>query len=105
MLRIFTDQIKEYVKNNKGIFVKIDPYIEYQQRNMDGDIVKDGNNNIDAYNNLIKLGYKHVAVNIMQETLQPRWIFTKDTKNKDVDELFQQMDRKTRQQLNKNETN
>lgn len=105
VLKTFTDKIKEYVKKNKGIFLKIDPYIEYQERNMDGDIVEGGYNNIDCYNNLVKLGYKHFGFNIMQETLQPRWIFTKDTKDKDIDELFQQMDRKTRQQLNKNETN
>lgn len=105
LLKTFTIKIKEYVKKNKGIFLKIDPYIEYRQRNMDGDIVEEGYNNIDGYNNLVKLGYKHFGFNIMQETLQPRWIFVKDTKDKDIDELFQQMDRKTRQQLNKNETN
>lgn len=105
ILKSFTEKIKLFVKENKGIFLKIDPYIIYKERDMDGNIVENGDNNVDAYNNLIKLGYKHFGFNIMQETLQPRWIFTKNTRGKTVDELFQHMDRKTRQQLNKNESN
>lgn len=105
LLKTFTDKIKLYIKEHGGIFIKIDPYLIYQERDMDGNIIENGQNNKDAYNNLIKLGYNHFGFNLMQETLQPRWIFIKDIKNKTIDELFKNMDRKTRQQLNKNETN
>ena len=105
LLKEFTLEVKKYAKDNHGIFLKIDPYIIYKERDMDGNVVEDGIDNSDAYNNLIKLGYKHFGFNMMQETLQPRWIFVKDTKDQNIDEMFQAMDRKTRQQLNKNETN
>ena len=105
LLKCFTYHVKKYVKDNHGIFLKIDPYIIYKERDMDGEIVENGIDNSDSYTNLIKLGYKHFGFNMMQETLQPRWIFVKDIKDKSIEEMFQAMDRKTRQQLNKNETN
>lgn len=102
LLKEFTKNIKKYAKENNGIFVKIDPYINYQERDIDGNIVE-GNDNKDAYKNLINLGYKHFGFNVMQETLQPRWIFVTDTKGKTVDEVMKNMDSKTRQIIRKNE--
>lgn len=102
LLKEFTKNIKKYAKENNGIFVKIDPYINYQERDINGNIVE-GNDNKDAYKNLINLGYKHFGFNIMQETLQPRWIFVTDTKGKTVDEVMKNMDSKTRQIIRKNE--
>lgn len=102
LLKEFTKNIKKYAKENNGIFVKIDPYINYQERDIDGNIVE-GNDNKDAYKNLINLGYRHFGFNIMQETLQPRWIFVTDTKGKTVDEVMKNMDSKTRQIIRKNE--
>ena len=102
LLKEFTKNIKKYAKENNGIFVKIDPYINYQERDIDGNIVE-GNDNKDAYKNLINLGYKHFGFNVMQETLQPRWIFVTDTKGKTVDEVMKNMDSKTRHIIRKNE--
>ena len=102
LLKEFTKNIKKYAKENNGIFVKIDPYINYQERDINGNIVE-GNDNKDAYKNLINLGYKHFGFNVMQETLQPRWIFVTDTKGKTVDEVMKNMDSKTRQIIRKNE--
>ncbi len=103
LLKEFTNNIKKYAKENNGIFVKIDPYISYQERDIDGNIVPDGDNNKDSYKNLIDLGYKHFGFNVMQETLQPRWIFVTDTKDKTVEDVFKNMDSKTRQIIRKNE--
>ena len=80
LLKEFTEKIKEYTKKRGAIFIKIDPYISYQERDINGDIVPDGENNKDAFDNLKKLGYKHFGFNLMQDTLQPRWIFVTETK-------------------------
>ena len=53
--------------------------------------------------NLIKLGYKHFGFNLMQDTLQPRWMFITKTKNRTIDDVMKDMDPKTRQILRKNE--
>jgi len=103
LLKEFTYKIKEYVKKEKGIFIKIDPNVMYQQRDLFGKIVENGENNYKGFENLTKLGYKHFGFNIMQETLQPRWIFVIKTKNKTIDEILSNMDRETRRIIKKNE--
>lgn len=103
LLSEFTTEVKKYVKLNKGIFIKIDPYVSYQERDLLGNIVPDGENNKEGFNNLKKLGYKHFGFNLMQEELQPRWIFVTDVYGKTIDELMNAMDPKTRQILRKNE--
>lgn len=103
LLKEFTNGIKEYAKKINAIFVKIDPYINYQERDIDGKIVENGKNNKEAFSNLTKLGYRHFGFNLMQDTLQPRWIFVTETKNTTVDEVMSKMDSKTRQIIRKNE--
>ena len=103
LLKDFTNEIKKFAKSKKGIFIKIDPYVEYQERDNNGNIVKDGVNNIKSHKNLIDLGYKHFGFNIMQDTLQPRWMHVIETYNKTIDEVNKDMDSKTRQILRKNE--
>lgn len=103
LLNKFTQEVKKYVKNKNGIFLKIDPYVIYQERDINGNIVEKGINNYASYKNLIKLGYKHFGFNLMQDTLQPRWLFITKTKNRTIEEIMKEMDPKTRQILRKNE--
>lgn len=105
VLSNFTKGLKKYVKKEKGIFIKIDPNVMYQQRDLYGQIVPNGENNYEGYENLKKLGYRHLGFNLMQEELQPRWIFVTRTKDTTVDEVMKNMDSKTRQILRKNERN
>ena len=60
-LENFTVEIKKWIKANNGFMLKIDPYVEYQERDNNGEIVKDGYNNKKAHNNLVKLKYKHAC--------------------------------------------
>ena len=74
LLEEFTKEIKKYIKKEKGIFVKIDPNVEYQEHDNNGKVVENGYNNKQANKNLIDLGYKFFGFNLMQDTLQPRWM-------------------------------
>lgn len=103
LLKEFTEKIKNYAKTKKGIFIKIDPYVSYQERDRLGNIVEKGENNKKAHENLLKLGYRHFGFNLMQDTLQPRWIFTTTTKDRTIEEVMKEMDPKTRQIIRKNE--
>lgn len=103
LLEEFTKELKKFVKKENGIFVKIDPFVEYQEHNNNGDIVKDGYNNKEAVNNLKNLGYKFFGFNLMQDTLQPRWMHVIETKNRTLDDVMKDMESKTRQILRKNE--
>ena len=103
LLKEWTTKLKEYVKKQKGIFIKIDPYVSYQERDNNGQIVENGKENKQVHKNLIDLGYKHFGFNLYQDTLQPRWIHIIDTKNKSLEDIDKDMESKTRQILRKNE--
>ena len=103
LLEEFTKQIKEYAKKENAIFIKIDPYVEYKERDNNGEIVENGNDNSICVDNLKKIGYKHFGFNLMQDTLQPRWMHVIETENKTLDDIMKDMESKTRQILRKNE--
>ncbi len=103
LLKAFTIELKKYIKEKKGIFVKIDPFVEYKERDNNGNIVENGIDNSEIVKNLKDLGYKHFGFNIMQDTLQPRWMHVIETKNKNLDDIMKDMESKTRQILRKNE--
>ncbi|MCI8459786.1 MAG: aminoacyltransferase [Bacilli bacterium] len=103
LLEEFTIELKKFIKKENGIFVKIDPFVEYQEHDNNGEIVEDGYNNKVAVDNLKSLGYKFFGFNLMQDTLQPRWMHVIETKNKTLDDVMKDMESKTRQILRKNE--
>ena len=103
LLKEFTIELKKFVKENGGIFVKIDPYVEYQEHDNDGNVVENGYNNKEAVENLKKLGYKFYGFNLMQDTLQPRWMHVIEINGRTEDEVLADMESKTRQILRKNE--
>ena len=52
---------------------------------------------------LIDSGYKHFGFNVMQDTLQPRWMHVIEIDEKTEEEVQKEMESKTRQILRKNE--
>lgn len=103
LLKKFTEEIKKYAKTENAIFIKIDPFVEYQEHDNNGDIIKNGYNNKEAVENLKSLGYKFFGFNLMQDTLQPRWMHVIETKDRNLDDVMKDMESKTRQILRKNE--
>ena len=103
LLKKFTEELKIFAKKEKAIFVKIDPYVEYQERDNDGNIVENGYNNKIAVDNLKSLGYKFFGFNVMQDTLQPRWMHVIEINGRSEEEVQKDMESKTRQILRKNE--
>jgi len=105
LLESFTLAIKKHVKQNNGIFFKIDPYVLKQQRDIDGQVVEGGENNLDVIQQLRKLGYKEKCKKPGQQTLQPKWMYWIDLRNKTLDDIMKDMTSKTRQMIRKNEKN
>lgn len=97
LLKEFTNGIKKYAKKKGAIFVKIDPYVMYKERDIDGNIVNGGVDNSITVDNLKKLGYVHKGFTIYHGTLQPRWMFVLDVENKTeqqiLDEVYNQTTR------------
>ncbi|MEG1647360.1 MAG: peptidoglycan bridge formation glycyltransferase FemA/FemB family protein [Bacilli bacterium] len=93
LLNFFIDNVKEYVKAKNGYVLRIDPYIINKQRDIDGNEVKNGINNISITNYLEKKGFKKVkSIN----TEQAVWMFSLDIENKSEEEILKNMKSNTR---------
>ena len=96
-VRNFTKKITQYVKEKKGVFFKINPYVMYQERDVDGQIVECGENNQNLVDCLKEIGYIHNGFTIHYGMdLEPRWISVLDIKNKTEEELLKEMRPTTR---------
>ena len=71
----FTNYLKQYMKDNKIIYIKFDPDIKYQDIDDDGNKIDGGKNNYELYNYMLSLGYKHTGFYKLYEGNQPRYTF------------------------------
>lgn len=100
-LNNFVSEIKKYVKKNKGIFIKINPYVEYQEHDIDGNVVEDGYNHQKIIDQLVNLGFIHNGFTITYgKDLEPRWISVLDLENKNEEEILSDMRSTTRWGIN-----
>ncbi len=105
LLQEFTEKIKEYAKHHNAFFIKIDPYLSYKERNINGDLVNGGKDNTKAVENLKSLGYKHYGFNKgTDKELQPRWIYVLDIDGKSEDEIYKGFNSDTKRYINRCKT-
>ena len=100
LLTFFTSELKQYIKDKKGYVLRIDPYVIYKQRDIDGNIVEGGEDNSDVVENLLKLGYKKIAEENME---QVGWMFSLDLEGKTIDQIYKEMKPNTRNTIRKAE--
>ena len=100
LLTFFTIELKQYIKDNKGYVLRIDPYVIYKQRDIDGNIVEGGEDNSDVVNNLLKLGYKKIAEENME---QVGWMFSLNLEGKTIEQIYKEMKPNTRNTIRKAE--
>lgn len=104
LLNFFVYNLKKYVKSQKGVFIKIDPYVENYERDIDGKIIEGGYSNNDIISILENKGFKHQGFNLEQENkLQGRWLFVTPTKNRSIEEVEKGMERSVKRVLAKDE--
>lgn len=75
VIKVFTNYLKEYMKNNKIIYIKFDPDIKYQDIDENGNKIDGGENNYELYYYMLSLGYKHTGFYRLYEGNQPRYTF------------------------------
>lgn len=71
----FTKQVKQYVKEHGGFLLKIDPYVIYQKRTSEGDVIDPSARDEESIRLLKENGYRHFGFNLGMETMQPRWVY------------------------------
>ncbi len=100
LLAEFTKELRQYAKRQKGIFIKIDPDIIYRKESNAGEIKID--NEKEVYQNLKKLGYKHLGFTKNFETMQPRYTFRIDFQQ-DWEQIESNFSKTTKQRIKKAE--
>lgn len=101
LLKEFVTQIKKFIKQRRGIFLKINPCVLYQQRDINGDIVENGENNQIIVDHLKQLGFIHTGfTKTYGKDLEPRWISVLDLKGKTEESLLKDMRATTRWGIN-----
>ncbi len=107
LLEEFTKEIKEYLKKENVAFLKINPYVDYQLRDIHGNIIPDTKNDA-LIEKLKSLGYKHYGFYVdmdEKKDLEPRWISVLDIKGKTIDELFKNFRSGTKWGINNSKKN
>ena len=100
LLTFFMNNIKDFIKEHKGYVYRIDPYVYYKERDIDGNLVENGFNNEDIVNNLKELGFKKVSI---PDTEQVIWMFSLNLENKTIDDITSNMKPNTRNTIRKAE--
>ena len=100
LLEFFTNELKKYIKEKNGYIFRVDPYLIYRQRNIDGDIEEDGEDNRDVVDELKTLGFKKVPI---EDTEQVIWMFSLDLDGKTEEQILKEMKPNTRNQIKKTE--
>lgn len=102
LLEKFTKYIINYVKNNKGIFFKIDPdFIIHKFNYLDEELNLPYNYN-DVFNKLINLGYKHKGFTKRFELTEPRFTF-RIPFNQSFEDIENHFSKTTKQRIKKAE--
>lgn len=107
LLEEFTYSIKAYLKKDGIAFLKINPYVDYQLRDIHGNIIE-GTKNDALIEKLKSLGYKHYGFYVdmdEKKDLEPRWISVLDIKGKSIDELFKTFRSGTKWGINNSKKN
>ncbi len=108
ILREFTKGIKEFLKDKNALFLKINPYIDYQERTVDGEVVPDTKKD-ELMNEFKKLGFVHNGFYIDQDKktdLEPRWISVLDLEDiESIDDAYKNMRSSTKWRINNSKKN
>lgn len=104
----FTEGIKKFLKDKNALFLKINPYIDYQKRTVDGEIVSDTQRD-DLMDEFKKLGFVHNGFYIEQDKkddLEPRWISVLDLEGiNSIDDAYKNMRSSTKWRINNSRKN
>lgn len=93
--------LKEYGKKNNAIYIKIEPYIMYQELDKNGNVVEKGKNNFDIFMNLTKdLKLRHAGFSLKKFYSNSRYIAVLDLE-KEIEEIEKEYTSKCRTNINR----
>ncbi len=107
LLERFTAAVKAYLKKQGVAFLKINPYVDYQQRDGDGRVIANtANDRLIA--KLKELGFRHNGFYVGMEDkidLEPRWVSVLDLEGKTIEDVYKGMRSGTKWGVNNSRKN
>ena len=96
----FTKEIVKFIKKQKGIFLKIDPDLIWREENSKGEELSTKYDSKYVFDNLKKIGFKHLGFTKNFETMQPRYSFRIDMNNS-LETIENNFSKTTKQRIKK----
>lgn len=102
LMNIFHKELRKYLSSIHCMYFKIDPYVTYRERDINGNLVEDGYHHGNIVNSLKSLGYVHAGFpRGMSTDKEPNWMFVRNIKDKTEAQLLEEFDHQTRWTINK----
>lgn len=98
LLKEFTEEVKKFIIEKHGVFLKIDPYILVRDRNSEGNIIEGG-----FYNDFVEVNLTNANFTKVNDRIQPKWLSRINLKDKTIDDIFNNFSPKARQTVRRNE--
>ena len=100
LLQAMCQGVKQFAKERNGLYLKIDPYVPYQEHDQDGKVVEDGFCNQKIVDDLQACGFVHQGFTRGYDMAnQCRWMSVLDLREKSEAQLLKQMNAQTRQNV------
>ena len=104
VLQFFIEKLSDFLKARKGLYLKFDPYVLYQEHDMDANVVEGGFNNQYVIDTLQSLGCHHSGFTVgISNGSQARWMISLYLQNKDEKTILKEMRNLTRRSIKKTE--
>ncbi|MBI5974720.1 aminoacyltransferase [Staphylococcus canis] len=101
LVHFFFKSLTRYLKQHKGLYVRVDPYEIIHIRNADGEIIESRPHQ-HWMHALEQLGYRHQGFSTGYSNIsQIRWLSVLDLEDKSEDQLLKEMDYQTRRNIKK----
>ena len=98
LLKEFTEEVKKFIIEKHGVFLKIDPYILVRDRDSEGNIIEGG-----VYNDFVEVNLTNANFVKVNDRIQPKWLSRINLKEKTIDDIFNNFSPKARQTVRRNE--
>ena len=100
LVDFYFTSVKKFIKEHRGYVYRIDPYIYYKERDINGDLVENGFDNTSIIDYLKELGFKKVSI---PDTEQVIWMFSLPLEGKTEEDIQKEMKPNTRNTIRKAE--
>ncbi len=100
LVHYFVLEIKKFIKTHHGYIFRMDPYLIYKERDIDGNVVEEGVDNSSVVLDLEHLGFKKVSIPNME---QVGWMFSLPLEGKSEEDILKEMKSGTRNKIRKTE--